>query len=340
MRLSRLPSAIGECSSNVISLSGYVNSAQRRLLTCPEAGDESWWGTWAEMVFNVSRANPYITTPRNVARLEALAVCQHPVPIQNQFYEYLQFGNGLLPKLVRWTTGHTLQAISRNNVCLFTDLSNPPQTIRIFFSDPGDENKRVLIQGKDANGLTVYTQDVYIRVEGQFVPLTAPFNDSPMTFSEITGIQKDQTGGNVSIYQVDPVTGASVLLLTMEPSQTTAWYRRYYLDALPVQCCGSTTQSSTFQVKAIAKLDLVPAQVDTDYLLIQNQEAIIEECQSIRYGDMDTPTAQGMAAAKHKAAVGLLNGELSHYMGQDSFAREVKIFGSARLSHQNIGGLI
>src|SRR3989442_316999 len=98
-RLSRAPGLLGLCESDTVSVFAALNTAQRQLLLCKEAGDEGWFGTWAEMAFSISRTSPYLTTPREVARLELATVCNRPVPIQNQFYEYLDFGNGRLPKL-------------------------------------------------------------------------------------------------------------------------------------------------------------------------------------------------------------------------------------------------
>ncbi len=90
----------------------------------------------------------------------------------------------------------------------------------------------------------------------------------------------------------------------------------------------------------MAKLDLIPAQVPTDYLLIQNLEALIAECQSIRFGDMDTPTSKQMAQERHIQAIRLLNGELTHFLGKDRPAIEVKPFGSATLRRAGVGRLI
>lgn len=312
-----------------------------------EAGDEGWYGTWAEIVFNISRTNPYITLPREIARLEAVNVCNHPVAVQNQFYEYLQFGNGRLPKQFRHCRNFLTQGYTRNNAVTFTDLTNGPQIIAIYATDPADIDgkHRVLVQGLDNNNNVVYTQDGLTQVQGVFVTLSSPFATAPMQFNQLTGIQKDVTNGPIQIFQVDPATGAQVLLLTMQPGEQTAWYRRYYLDSLPCGCCPPpgivpAGQCQQVQVAAIAKLELIPVVVDTDYLLIGNLEAITEECQSIRYSEVDTATAKQMAQEKHMQAIRLLNGELAHYLGIDTPAVSVAPFGDARLERQRIGTMI
>lgn len=333
LRTGSLPGKIGRCAADGPQIARAVNEAQLRLLYAKEAGDEGWYGTWAEMAFNVSRENPYITTPRGVARLELMTVCNEPVSIQNQIYEYLDFGNGTLPKRCpdRWRG--SLQAYSRNNVPTFTDLSSAPQLIRAYFSAL-DVSRRALVQGLDSNGNTIYSQDGFQRVSGQFMTFGLVPNTSfvtwPQQFNSITGVQKDITSDPVSFYQVDPSTGVETLLLIMEPGETTAWYRRYYLGPLPRNCAPQTSET-TAQVRAIVKLDLVPVVVDTDYCLIQNPEALNAECQAGRYAEVDTSDAKQQARERHQAAIGLLIGELGHYLGIDTPAVQVLPFGSARL---------
>lgn len=345
-RLSRLPTVIGACVSDSQKIADYVNTAQRRLLFAREAGDESWWGTWAEIVFNVSRDKPYFTFGREIARLEAILACDRPIPLYNQFYEYMQFGNGRLPKQFQ-TCGRPLitQGFTRNQAVTFKDMTPAPQRLRVYITEAADVGRRILFQGQDNTDTTIYSQDGVNRVLGEFVNFDTPFADAPGLFNRITGIQKDITFGQVQIFQVDPTTGVEVLLLTMEPSEQTAWYRRYYFDELPCGCCPptpvpGTTNCPTVQVSAIVKLELLPVMVDTDYCLIQNLEAIIEEASSVRYSEVDNPQSKQMAAERHTQAVRLLNGELSHYLGLQTPSVNVAPFGTAHLSRQRIGSMM
>lgn len=343
-RLSRAPRVLGLCNDNFPAISEYANGAQRRLIMAREAGDEGWWGTWAEIAFpGVSRLTPYITTPREVARVEKIDVCQRPVPVQNQFYEYLDFGNGRLPKTTRCSGDWHCNplALTRNSVVTFADQTVFPCTLRVYPSNSVDSgaSRRVLFQGLDANNTVIYTQDVLNNVKGVFVTINSPFVDTPMTFNQITGIQKDVTQGDIQIFQVDPVTGDETALLTMQPSELVAGYRRYYLNSLPANCCGNgpiTTVTAT----AIVKLELIPASVDTDYLLIQNLEALIEESIAIRMSEMDNTNAQQLAAVHHINAIRLLNSEITHYLGKQSPAVNFAPFGTARLEHQGIGSMM
>lgn len=336
-RVSRGPALMGRCQGDLPLIADDVNTFQRRLLYCKEAGDEGFHGTWAEVVFNVSKTDPYLTLPREIGRLEAVNICSRTIPIQNQFYEYLQFGNGSMPKTFPACAG-LMQAYSRNNAVTFTDLSKPPQLLR-FYSDALDAGRRIMVSGLDANNNTIYTQDGQNRVQGVFTALVAPFVTDTYQFNKITGIQKDTTAMPVQVYQVDPVTGDEVLLLTMEPGETTAWYRRYRIDPIRLACCCNSTET-TIQISAMAKLELIPARVDTDWLLFQNLEALIEEGQSTRLSEMDTPAAKQMSRERHQAAVAMLNGELTHVYGTDSPAVGFFPFGNAHLSHHKVGSLL
>ncbi len=340
LRMSDFPQSLGLCTGDTAAIAQYVNTAQRRLVYAKEAAEEGWWGGWAEMAFsNVSRTNPYVTTPRGVARIEAFDICTRPVVVQNQFYEYLQFGNGRLPKARCRCNGPTM-SYTRNNAITFTEMASPSY-IALFPTDAADvqANARVLVQGNGSNDSTVYSQDGFNQVSGIFVSLASPFATTPMIFNSLSGIQKDVTVGPVRVVAIDAVTGAQTLLLTMEPGETTASYRRYYLATLPNDCCGTPqgTPPQPLTVTAIAKLDLIPVVVDTDYLLIQNIEALTMEAMAVRFSRMDTQSAKAQAQENHIEAIRLLIGECRHFLGDRRPAVSFKPFGSARLSHQRIG---
>lgn len=346
LRTGRLPAAVGLCAGDIKPIADLVNAAQLNLLYDKSMSDEGPFGTFAEVQFQASRSTPYVTMSREIARIEVLDVCSRPVPLRNQFWEYLQFGNGRMPKQSPWCRWPQFtQGFVRNNAVTFVDpIPSPnPFFIKIFMSNVADEQggKRVLLQGTDSTGSTIYTVDNGNNTIGQFLPLAFPFALSPLEMTALTGIQKDVTVGAVQIFQSDPAgIIPDLLLLTMEPGETTASYRRYYLDHLPCWCCQPTPPQTSPQpvtVNAIVKLDLIPVVVDTDYTLIQNSEAIIYECQSIRMSKMDTTTAIQKAADYHRTALRLLQGESTHYLGKNTIAVRFSPFGSADLRRLRIG---
>jgi hypothetical protein len=342
---SRLPRVIGVCADDTPSIADAVNAAHDRLFYSREGGNEGWHGTWARMAFNVYRTDPYITCPRHVARLEDVNICRSPAVIRNEFWEFTEFGTGLLPKTC---SSHALYSrcsfkavYDRGMYPLFRDLSTTGGLwIRVRAVDPldGDGTKRTLISGLDVYDTEVTTQDGATRVRGEYVSIVDPFITTTTVFKSITGIQKDVTNGPIQFWEVDPATGDEILVLTMDASETIASYRRYYLHGLSA-CCGESS-AAPVQVEAIVKLNPIPVAVDSDYLVLQNLEAIIAECQSARYATMDIAGAKLMAAAAHKDAINYLKGELAHHYGTSKPTVTFHPFGSARLERHGIGTLI
>lgn len=333
LRSSGFPAAIGVCATDLNSISASANEAMERLINDPLAPDDGWWGGWARYAFTVTRSGPTIVTPQEVARIILLDVCKHPVVIRNEFFEFLQFGQGFQPNGCNTLSNPCgpLSAYERETVVTFTALLSTPQTIRVYLSDPNDVGRTILVQGKDQNGATVRYVDGPTGKAGlgETILFESPFVDSVNQFSEITGVQKQKTFGEVEIFQVDPTTGVETSLLVMQPSETTALYRKYYVNGLPSSCCNTcTTTTTTLQVLALCKLDFVPVQVDSDYLRIMSIPALIDEGMAIRYSRMDSPQAQQLSAAKHASALRLLFGQLDHVIGRDRPAIKRSLFGS------------
>jgi len=347
LRMSDLPEAVGLCVGDIKGLAAVCNRAETNLLHCKEAGDEGWWGTWAEIEFTASRLSPTVVLPREVARLGQIDVCGRPVSVNNQFYEYLEFGNG------RMSRGLNAQgcrrsclptaAYSRNNAVTQIEFGPAPQKLAVYVTNPVDIGKRILFQGLDTSDTPIYTQDGLNNVTGVFVTFASPFAMAPMEFNRISGIQKDVTAGPVQVFQVDPTTGAQTLILTMEPSEQTAWYRRYHLDPLPWNCCDvpALDPAQNFvRCTGIAMLEHVDVAVDTDYLLIQEPSALILEAQSIRMSKNDSAQAQIQAREYHLQAVRLLIGQTSRYLGIDSPAIQFRPFGNATLARAGVGKIL
>lgn len=329
---------VGICQGDLASTAAIVNLAQERLVMDPMAPEEGWWGGWVKMVFNIQSISlsAYIVTPHDIARIILMDVCRQPVRIRNGFYEYLEFGIGLQPNQCnpQVCAPSTMQAFERDTVSTLKDFATSPQLLRVFVSDNADLGRRIVFQGADQNGVTILNVDQtsHAATLGETVYLKAPFADTANQYSTITGILKDATLGPIDVFMLDPVTGAQTLLTSMEPNETTAQYRRYFVNGLPCGCCN--TPGGPIQVSAQCKLDFVPAYSDSDYLIIQSIPALMEEVQSIRYSRMDSPQAPALELKHHAKALSILNGQLDHFLGKVNTAVTVPIFGSDRLTPQ------
>ncbi len=341
---SRGPAVIGKCASDVAGVCAYLNSATPRLMYAREVGEVSWWGSWLEIATTVSQEEPNITLPFEVARIINLDVCTFPVAVQNSFFSYLRYGAGRFPKST-CVGGRTqcapLTAYDRGTVPTFKDIITENKKLRFYLTDSGDVGKRVLAQYKDSNDVPVRSLDGTVQVLGEFLELAAPFVDS--TFEVwptrgITGLIKDVTLGRVMVYSVDTVTAEEVLIGFMEPGETVSSLRRYYVGGLPRTCCNlPNTVSTTVNVTAMCKLEFVPVSVVTDYLQIPNVEALIHECQSCRFDEMDVPNASQKSIEHHTKAIRLLQGQIVANEGTQQPAIIFAPFGNARLVRQGVG---
>ena len=340
---SSLPSDVGLCAGDLSGVADYVNRAQLNLLYDPIAPDEGWWGGWVRMKFNVAVVNghAYIRTPRDIARLILIDVCRHPVKLRNSFYEFLEFGRGLQPRNqiggACCSISQTTEGYERDSVVTLLEQTVSPAKIRFYPSDSADVGLTVLLQGNDQNGLPVTSVDLQTQaaILGEQIVLAVPFIDSAFLYTApLTGIQKAASQGQVQIFQVDPVTGIQSALSTMDANETTAQYRHYLINGLPPTCLNMP--GGIVQVEAQAKLDFVPVQSASDYLIIPNIPAVIEEAKSIWYSRMDSPNATAKEAKHHAKAIALLCGQLDHYEGKISTAVAVPIFGSDRLRAQPV----
>lgn len=334
MRISGMPESVGICFTDIARVAEIVKEAEDRLLTDPMAPDEGWWGGYARYAFTVNPPFDYVVTPREVARIILMDVCKNPLPIKNQFFEFLDFGRGFQPTGCNSSEcGQIPQAYERETVTTINDFV-AGNNIRIYPLNAVDVGKRVLIQGTDSNNKVIYGTSLLTSkpILGESLAIEVPFVDTTNIFNTVKYIQKEQTAGDIQFYMVDPTSGAESLLTTMQATEQTAQYRKYFVNGLQNRCCGQSPQ----QVLAMCKLDHIPAQSDQDYLLIQSLPALIEECMSVRYSRMDTPGSQQMAQAKHARALQLLFGQLDHFLGKQTAAVTVPIFGNDRLRLQPI----
>ncbi len=146
--------------------------------------------------------------------------------------------------------------------------------------------------------------------------------------------------------QVDSTTGVEVPLSRYAPDEINPAYRRYFINRLPCGCSPPPNPQSpipnpqSVTVTAMAKLEFIPANRPTDFLIIGNIPALIEEVKAIRYADMDKPEAAVLELKSHRKAIKYLNDELRHYLGELQPAVNFAPYGTAHLSRARIGSLI
>jgi len=308
-RLSRLPEVLGIDRNNVPLIAEYVNAAQRRLLYAPERPDTGWWGTWAVVEFPFTPESPTLVMPRGVAKIVAAVLDKDSyVMVTNPFYEFDRFGNSMLCEIVQTLDNILPIPELRASGTVATYKPYTGGTLKVRVLDDNDEQANVLFCGIDENSYQVYSYVDGNRVPGYLVKATKMGTTVPIKFKKLTAIQKDVTAGYVEIYEDDE------LIHIMEPSETVASYTQYHL-------VGIGYQPTYHTVKAVCQLDYIDVKHDLDFLVIQNLEAIIAECQSIMYDNLTTEGAVQMSLLKHKQAIEYLLGELKLYASRQVTVR-------------------
>lgn len=341
---TRLSDVLGICSDNYAVMAQYVNQATLELIII--AGEDGWVGGYHKVVFNVTRTDPYITLPPQYARMISMDVCRRPVPIQNEHYEFLEFGIGLQVPCENEAAFlgaqcGTTQGFDRSVASTAIALTPTNQYLRTYITDARDIGVKFLVSGAlDANGVGIYTNDVNVQVNGFYLLLDQPFTTSTSIVTSFQAISKPVTYGDVLLYQVDATSGEEVLLSRYTPQETNPTYRRYFIKSLPCGCCQSPTNPGYVQVTTLLKVDYRPVINPSDFLIVANPNALIAMCQSIRYGEMDSAFGQAMQIKKRDEAVKLLQQEVTNQIGKTKPAINVAPFGSAYLDRACIGTMI
>lgn len=267
----------------------YINDAQQALLNHRRTAN--WWGTYKQLQITVT--DGLITWPRCVARVDAIAPCDSPLRMRNQWYEFLE-GSFVRPAdsdccSTQGCVCQTPIPFDRGTSPLISDIVGVDKKIRARWTLPtADTGKKVLIKGKDENGDTIYSEyppgsGTYI--EGFYITCVAApaFVDSPATFQEgtsyisaVDSVLKDDSVGMLRLYELD-TTGTERLIASYEPNEKAPEYRRTYLYPFtsvgPQSTCTGCT-CTTKIIKAMVKLEFIPAVNDSDFLMISNLRAL------------------------------------------------------------------
>ncbi len=330
-----MPNVLGACSTDLTTLASYANPAQERLILA--FGEQGFYGAWQKVTFNVARCtSPYITLPAEIARIIALDVCRTPVPIRNQWFEYMDVWEGYRTE---YAAKKGQGSISATDIGYYPTVYDLPANskLRVYATDARDYGQVIYFQGAtDSNGNQIY--DAY--GAGTSLTLAAPFSTSGFVVASFVGVQKLRTYGDVSLYAVD-AAGVETFLARYKAYETTPSYRRYLLTGMPAWCCECTlsdTARTYAQVNGIAKMQHVPVVNQTDFFVIQSIPALIQECAAIRYEEMDTPQSAQLAIVHHAKAVQLLNQQLNHEQGAENPTVNFAPFGLyGSLQAQRIG---
>lgn len=189
--------------------------------------------------YRICTSSACVTWPRQFMGLEVIEVCNQPMAVRNQWFEFLENGPGLA-SLKGCSPFATFDR--GRGYAMFDDL-NVTSKIRLYPRFTSDIGKRVTIRGVDQNGQQVITGGG--TTIGEVMTLKAPFVDSTTTWMRqvIREVIKEKTAGHVLAYSYDaslPVPPSSpgaldtplTALADWEPTETLPDYRRSFIPYL------------------------------------------------------------------------------------------------------------
>ena len=282
-----------------------INEAQQRLVQSGEV----FYGLYQKMQFCVDSG--CIVLPRQVAAVESVALCDHPIPIHGRWFEFLETGNGIRGDGTCGTNCGGNSLLDRGETCTFADIIGSNKKIKVY-TDLGESVSAVIILlGYDENGQWIRTMVGGSWMDGEQVSLSGGPHTSTKFFTSITGVQKPITNGPVRLYEYDTTLLTQRDIAVYEADETNPSYRKMFLSGLEGSSC-SDCEDGTNQVTVMARLEFIPARNDSDFLLISNLPALKDEIQSILKYESNLPQE---GAFWHSKAVAGLRAELRHYNG-------------------------
>jgi hypothetical protein len=280
--------------ANIDRFNSYLNLAQERLINS---------GKWNGTILPVRFYSPsgMITLPRRFT--SALAAkwskdngsgrsATGPIKIRNGWFTYLT------PISDLWTASYWPRY--GYNETFFDDLGDGFVTfanttynsflLRVEIENASDEDKQVVIKGKDINN-----NDVTINVV-----LNDPSTTTTQVFKSINFFQKPITSGVINLYAVSGINEEKIG--AYETTETTVSYHRY---AVP-------NEPTIDHLDVLCKIRFVPCVYDTDEVIVSNLGALKNMLTSLRFEDEADLERSEMFFMK---ALQLLNGESREIRG-------------------------
>jgi len=337
---STISEITGGCT-NAFKFAQQINEATRKLM---RRGD--WVGTVCPIQICVQRG--CLVMPRYVLSVRKINTCHHKLPVGNLWYRFIDnrdWDHG------RWGGygvngwwSHAREgrgALSaQGQACCYQDIPGDGWLVRAYARCTQDYGKSITIFGVDNGNQPLRTNNgdgtwsdgiqIVLGSSGQ----NPNFGSTSVYVRRIDRVVKPQTQCQVMLYAYNPATNALLDLAVYDPGELTPTYTRYQL-CLPnahlsslgaVGCCGPVES-----VVALVKLRFIPAQFDTDLVMIDNLDQLKLMVQSIRAQE-----AGDLVLAKQYEAAAVQEGnrELEDNYPDDTFSAINNVFGSETFSNK------
>lgn len=280
-----------------------------------------------------------VTWPRGVATILGINVNQHPTLVSNLWYQFMQPNmhcNGWARQYRQNGWFGNANVETRGLSCVFNPIKAEGFTLRVFITQPTDAGKKITFYGTDTNGQPIITTrpDGTIQHGVQVVMLN-PMVETPMAIRHITRVVKDETDGDVLVYQYNVAGGFMLDCARYQPTETTPQYITTTLHGVCNlrQHPNGANDGCLRCISSLVQMEFVPFKFDGDLVQIDTEDAIRDMVLSIRKKDQGDLQA---SLAYETSALRELNYQMRKRYPDDQFQVNFRPFGSDDLNGNNI----
>ena len=261
-------------------LADYINKAVREL-----ANEGDWPGVVDRWYLRYDVASGLVALPYQLERLIAVCVDDVPLEMRSPWFEFCQYGPGVirdagvdsqgnvLPARIDWTDVVTDRGESPVRIDIPVDGGPWRMRVEALVEEAAGETVRFF--GLDPDGHFVRSEVGGVWGNGETVAITSgtggSVTDGAKDFSALTAVTKTLTNGTVKISAANS-TGVVVELATYEYNETTPSFRRYFIPALYREKTGERDRV----ILGRCRRRFVPATDDSQVLMIGNLDALEE----------------------------------------------------------------
>lgn len=319
--------AVAGVCANTPRFAYLVNASVRRI---ERRGD--WAGTIAPVQVCATRG--CVSFPRYVGHVRKVNLCNRELPVKNPWYQFIEqrswrcgswqphlsgeavlFANGFAPTYSDvWGDGRLIRAYPR----VREDIG---KTVRIFGVD--NDNQPLRTNNNDGTWS-----------DGIVITLTDPFGSTSTYVRRIDRVVKEVTQGQVFLFGYDVANDALEDLAIYDPGETSPSYERFKLNqgfaGAPQTTC-SPCCATARSIIALVKLKVIEARFDTDWVIIDNLEALKFMVQSVRAAEAgDRDLSNGYMVD----AIAECNRDLENAFPDDQFAVRNDVIGRRTYSNR------
>jgi hypothetical protein len=223
-----------------------------------------------------------ITWPRQIETIEAAAICKRPATVRNGWFEFLNYGPGILIE------GRNIgnQLVDAGEAGSFDNVTGTLKTLAVYCDVDEDAGAYITLQYYDKDGQWVRTEVGGEWIDGEQITFGASGTYVQTSLQVMPNgfvrAIKPLTNGTVRLYEYDTIALTYKPLAYFEPDETLPIYRRSLVPNLTTRgCCERTEDCGKISVTVIAKQRFIPALRDNDFVCIAYKRAIRLAAQAV-----------------------------------------------------------